>query len=667
MQKRILIKGFMAGILLFGGVASAQNRPLTEDDFYKIITIPSPEGLELEVGGLAILPEGNLAASTRRGDVWMIKNPYMLNNSMPSYKKIAEGLHEALGLNYLKNKLWVTQRGEVTILNDLNGDNITDEYQTFYKWPLSGNYHQYSYGPLEMPDGDMIFTLNLDWIGRGASLSKWRGWMLRMTPDGKMTPWATGLRSPAGFGLNKAGDIFYTENQGDWVGSGRITHLEKGDFAGNPSGLLWSGEEGSPVKLKVSDIPDTGEPLYDVAKRVPGIKPPAVWFPHTLMGISLSDIIESGNDGKFGPFDGQMFVGDQGHSKIMRMSLEKVNGVYQGACFPFREGFSSGILRMKWGIDGSMFVGMTSRGWSSTGKDKFGLQRLAWTGKTPFEIKTIKSMPDGFLLEFTQEVNKETVLNPESYELNSFTYKYHHFYGSPIINSMKLKIKAIQVAEDGLSARLVMDSLRLGYIHEFKLEGVQNKANQPLLHNVGYYTLNQISTVAPKLDVAKYAVKEKVAVMDHSQHTNIPKTDAKAANSAKRIVVMPAEWNGVVDQTIKIGTKPGLKFDIDKIQVKAGAKIRLQFNNNDDMLHNLLILKPGTVDKVGMAAFELGLEGATKNYVPDLEEVLFHSAILEPETSETIYFTAPSKPGNYTFVCTFPGHYTLMQGTIRVR
>ena len=120
-------------------------------------------------------------------------------------------------------------------------------------WPLEGNYHEYSYGPVFLPDGDMLVTLNLGWIGAGASLSKWRGWMLKISPEGNMTPIATGMRSPAGFGLNKNGDIFYTENQGDWVGSGRMTHVEVGDFVGNPEGLRWTGEEGSPLDLKFED------------------------------------------------------------------------------------------------------------------------------------------------------------------------------------------------------------------------------------------------------------------------------------------------------------------------------------------------------------------------------------------------------------------------------
>src|SRR5690606_5628060 len=106
-----------------------------------------------------------------------------------------------------------------------------------------------------------------------------------------------------------------TENQGDWVGSGRMTHLERGDFVGHPAGLRWTDEPGSPLALKPEDIPNTGKPLYDVAQSIPALKPPAVWFPHTLMGISTSGILLDDTGGAFGPFEDQFFVGDQGHSK----------------------------------------------------------------------------------------------------------------------------------------------------------------------------------------------------------------------------------------------------------------------------------------------------------------------------------------------------------------
>lgn len=646
----------------------AQNRPMTEEDYYRIITMPIPEGIEMEIGGLAVLPDGRLGASTRRGEVWMIGNPYLKGNGRPTFTRFAHGLHEPLGLHYRGDHFLVSQRGEVTKLVDTDKDGIADVYDSFARWPLSGNYHQYSYGPVPMPNGDMIVTLNLDWIGRGASQSKWRGWMLKLGEDGKLTPWATGLRSPAGFGSFQ-GDIFYTENQGDWVGSGRMTHLAEGDFAGNPAGLRWSAEEGSPVKLRPEDIPDTGEPLYDVAKRTPGLKPPAVWFPHTLMGISTSDFKEDTTRGAFGPFEGQLFVGDQGHSKIMRVAMEKINGVWQGACFPFREGFQSGLIRMVWGLDGSLFVGQTSRGWSATGKSPFGIQRLVWTGQTPFEIKSISSRPDGFELAFTLPVDAATAGNPESYKLNSFTYKYHHTYGSPIVNADPLTIKGIVVASDGLSARLVIDEakLRKGYIHEVKAEGVKSQSGLPLLHSVGYYTLNEIAG-GNKADASRFTASSRNSMsgqgMNHSQHTM--SEAMPVAPSAKRVTVQPTAWTNGPDQVITLGTKPGLKFDLAEIQVKAGSKVKLMFNNNDDMLHNCVITMPGAANKVGEAALNLGLKGAEMNYIPEMKEVLYHTALMQPESSEALYFVAPVQTGDYQYVCTFPGHHTLMQGKMKV-
>ena len=643
----------------------AQNKSMTESDYYRIATLPIPQNIAMEVGGLAVLPDGRLAASTRRGEVWLINNPYMKGTGQPTFKRFAHGLHEPLGLLYRGNHFLISQRGEVTKLIDENADDEADVYESFYKWPLSGNYHEYSYGPVLGPKGELYVTLNLDWIGFGASLAKWRGWLLKLDENANMTPVATGLRSPAGYvALKNSGDVFYAENQGDWVGSGRITHLASGDFAGNPAGLRWSNEPDSPVKLRASDIPDTGEPMYDVAKRVPGLKPASVWFPHTLMGISTSDIKEDLTNGNFGPFSGQLFVGDQGHSKIMRVSLEKVNNTWQGACFPFREGFQSGIIRMEWGLDGSMFVGQTSRGWSATGTDPFGIQRLIWTGKMPFEIKTIKSMPDGFELEFTLPADRKTATDAASYQFNSFTYKYHHTYGSPIINTKPLAMKYIQLSEDGLKARIVLDSLREGYIHEVKAEGVKSVSGLSLLHNFGYYTLNYIAS-GEKLKIPEgMAVKPKIEMMHNHTEMAVKPTNSKP--TAKRVNMMPESWTNGPDQVIMIGTKPGLKYDVSEIQVKAGTKLKWVFNNNDDMLHNCVIVKPNTSTSVGEAALKLGLKGPDLQYVPASNNVLFHTNLIQPETTETLYFTAPSVPGDYQYVCTYPGHAALMIGKLKV-
>ena len=650
-----IIKKSLLTAILFSTVQCVNAQSLAEtikkeSVYYKVVDVPIPQHIKLEVGGLALTDDDKLGVSTRRGEVWVIDKPYSLT---PSYNRYAHGLHEALGLAYKDKGFYLAQRAELTRLEDKNGDGKADVYKTIYSWPLSGNYHEYSFGPKFMSNGDMLVTLNLGWEGRGVSLVKWRGWLLKITPQGVMTPIATGLRSPSGFVINDKDAAFYTENQGDWVGSGRMTHLASGDFAGNTAGLRWTDDPKSPLKLKPTDVAiKSGLSMYEYAKKIPEIKPPAIWFPHAILGISTSDILIDNNAGKFGPFDGQWFVGDQGHSKIMRVFMEKVNGVYQGAAFPFVEGFSSGILRMIWGKDVSMFVGMTSRGWSSTGKEEFGLQRLVWTGKTPFEIKTIKAQNDGFLVEFTKPVDKQLAAQSSSYTVTSFNYNYHSSYGSDIVDQQPAMVHAVKVSTDGLSAKLTVSGMRLGFIHQLKAEGVQSQMGEPLLHNTGFYTLNQVPG-----GVLKIADAHNMSMA------------GKMSNQPKRVNHMPVSWTNGPDKKFVVATIPGLKFDFKEIAVAPGSKVQITFENNDDMLHNLVILQPDleNADKVGQMAMELGLKGADLNYVPNSDLVLFHTGIIQPEKSESIYFVAPRKAGEYWILCTFPGHSFTMRAKLIVK
>ncbi|MES2516596.1 MAG: auracyanin family protein [Bacteroidota bacterium] len=525
----------MLGVLTQKSFAQLKPKPFTESDFYEIKTLPIPDNVKLEACGIAPMPDGRLGVCTRRGEVWIIENPYQINGTEPSYSLFASGLHEALGLAYRDGSFYCCQRGELTKLTDTDADGKADIYESVANWDLSGNYHEYSYGPVFDKNGEMYLTFNVAWVGYGeGKLAKWRGWLVKVRKDGTLEPIATGLRSPAGFTVNSNNDVLYGENQGDWVGSGRITHLEKGDFAGNAGGLWWTKEPDSPLKLTtVKDVPDTGEPMFEAAKKMKSLKLPAVWFPHALMGISTADMIEDETGGKFGPFQGQYFVYDQGHSKAMRMTLEKVNGKYQGACYPFREGFQSGTVRARWGNDGSMFVGMTSRGWGSTGKDLFGLQRLVWNGRMPFEMKNVSARPDGFEIEFTQPVNKSTAEKLSNYELKSFTYKYQHQYGSPIINQEDTPLLGVIVSEDRMKVRLVISNLRQGYIHQVMASGLLNDAGQPLLHDVSYYTLNEI----PTGDLAKITPVASPSPVKEKEIKTSVKKDNKVTTTSTEIIV----------------------------------------------------------------------------------------------------------------------------------
>lgn len=380
--------------LSFGYTVSQAQETPKEEDFFKIMKVRMPEGPVLEVGGLVTLPNGDLGISTRRGDVFIVENP---TSNRPYFRKFATGLHEILGLAYKDGALYVAQRGELTKLIDKNMDGKADVYETVYAWPLSGHYHEYSFGPKIASDGSFFVSGNVafgdeEWW-RAESRVPMRGWIMNISADGKMQPWAAGVRSPAGINVID-GQLYYTENQGDWVGSGGLWKVSKGDFMGHPASLVWTKRPDSPLKLssesfysKVDErriknaegryikpenrVNENFKTVFEMKKEIPEIRLPSVWLPHGILGISNSEPVKIPK-GTFGPFEGQLLVGDQGMSIISRVFLETVNGEEQGAAFLFKSGFRSGVLRMAWGQDGSLFVGETNRGWGSAGEANEG-------------------------------------------------------------------------------------------------------------------------------------------------------------------------------------------------------------------------------------------------------------------------------------------------------
>lgn len=131
---------------------------IKESEFYKIIDVPIPKNIILEVGGLAMTDDNKLRVSTRKGEVWLIDNPL---SKKASYSLYANGLHEALGLAYTNNGFYLSQRGELTRLEDKNNDGKADVFKSIFSWSLSGNYHEYSYEPKIKSNGNLIASLNL--------------------------------------------------------------------------------------------------------------------------------------------------------------------------------------------------------------------------------------------------------------------------------------------------------------------------------------------------------------------------------------------------------------------------------------------------------------------------------------------------------------------------
>jgi hypothetical protein len=488
-----------------------------------MIDFPLPPDVVLEVGGMGWLDtqQTRLAACTRRGELWVLDNVYTdtpglagqkvkvkdaqgkttevdaTDKEIVRFKRMLFGLHEPLGMlvnpgHGFPNGIYMAQRSELTRVADTNGDDRIDEVDTFCKdWEISGGYHEYAFGPKLGKDGQMWITLNRPFGGGQEATALWRGWCVKVDKDGTMTPVCPGLRSPAGVGTSADGEMFFTDNQGDHVASGKLAHLKPGVFHGNPVGLESLGEPKANFKLPFKKYPKLGLKWGEAVKANPGLIAPAIWFPYSEMGGSQTDILTDDTGGKFGPFAGQMFVGDLARAIVMRVFLEKVDGEYQGACFPFRDNFTPPVLRMMWGHDGSMFVGGSSRGWGG-GRTSYGLARIVWTGVTPLEIHEMRAKPKGFELTFTRPVDPQTAGDPNSYKLRSWTYIYYDRYGDDHQDERELAVKSAKVSDDGRSVVLEIDDLRPYYVHALRAEGVRSKEGWPLLHKDAYYTLNRL-------------------------------------------------------------------------------------------------------------------------------------------------------------------------------
>jgi hypothetical protein len=463
---------------------------------YRLVTVPVPKDLVLEVGGLAFRPDGKLLACTRRGEVWLISNPDAEDPQKVKYHLFASGLHEALGVLVHGKDVFCVQRPELTKLVDRDGDGVVDDYLTLCdKWGVSGDYHEFAYGPARDKDGNFFVTLNVGFGGGSQSKSPWRGWCVKITPKGELIPWATGLRSPNGINFNPDGDLFYCDNQGEWVATNKMHQVREGEYYGHPAGLRWVTQsrfkDKVPAKHKSGMLYD-GQAGKNGVSGMPPHVPPCIWFPYDRMGRSASEPRWDTTAGKFGPFAGQCFVGDQYSASISRVYLEKIQGKYQGACFPFRKGFQCGINRLVFGPDGSLYAGQTNRGWGSLGGKAYGLQRLVYTGILPFEILTMRLTKTGFDLTFTKPLDPKTAQKLESYTLLSFTHNYWPTYGSPEVDRKAEKVQGVQVSGDRKRVSLAVSGLRPGRVYEIQVSGLRSAEGEPVLHPEGFYTLNEL-------------------------------------------------------------------------------------------------------------------------------------------------------------------------------
>ena len=467
------------------------------DESYTVEHLPVPEGIKLLVGGLDFLPNGDLAICTCSGEIWIVEG-VTDGLAQARWRLFARGLNEPGGLRVINGQIYVTQKCELTRVSDTDGNGGADLFECISDgWGYTGNYHSFTTGPALDAQGNFYVMITGH---RPIFDVQFMGWCVRVSPnvepfgsDGfgiandsffEMTDstkryaakgYCSGLRVPNGFGEFN-GDIFMTDNQGHWIAANKLNHLEPDQFYGYP--------------------PARPAPV-DWFNGHSDFTPPAVWFPYAWVR-SASGLVEIADE-RFGPFQGQMLVGEFQNASLVRVTLEKVNGRWQGAVFPFVKGFASGVNRIAFGSDGNLYAGGLRMGhWTSIAPRPHSLDRVRFTGTIPFEIREVHAQPDGFTLFFTQEVDASSAGNVENWDGLQYTYEYDGHHEAPEkdrdekVSGPPVQVTRAIVSADRRSVRLRIEGCEPRHVVMVQATGVMGADGRELRHDTFHYTLNQI-------------------------------------------------------------------------------------------------------------------------------------------------------------------------------
>lgn len=285
------------------------------------------------------------------------------------------------------------------------------------------------------------------------TLGGYSGWGFMVDEDGNYEPWVNGFRSPAGLGKAPDGSLWYTENQGDFVGTSKLFEIKKDSFYGHPAGLV--------------DLPGmtpTSEEIQWEAVKGRRAKP-TLLIPHNLLANSPGHLTWDVTGGKFGMSDGQILLGDQTQSNMMRLINTSVGDSKQGVAIPFMSGLESGIMKAVFLKDNSLLVGQTGRGWQAKGGNVAALQRIVWDGHSvPSEIASVKALKDGFEIVLSKPMGAN-VNAQDHLAISSWTYRDAPDYGSPELDQKDEPLASVSVSDDKTTITVRLENTEQPNVH----------------------------------------------------------------------------------------------------------------------------------------------------------------------------------------------------------
>jgi putative heme-binding domain-containing protein len=578
----------------------------------------NPWKAPLFFGDHDFLPDGTALLCTMQGDVWRVEG---LDETLHDvrWRRIASGLHQALGLVVANGETYVLGRDQITRLRDLDGDGEADFHEC-----INNAY-------ITSPAGhDFICGLQRDVAGRFFTASGNQG-LLRIGPDQKTVDViATGFRNPDGLGLLPDGTITVPCSEGEWTPASMICEVRPGGHYG-----YLGPKDGRPPDL------------------------PLAYLPRGMDNSSGGQVFVESD--RFGPLNNQLLHFSFGQGSWFLVLRDQVDGQPQGAIVPLPGEFRSGAHRGRFHPkDGQLYVsGMA--GWGSYTPDDGCFQRIRYTGKPAQLPIAYRAHENGVSLTFSLPLDPQVTASAASHFAQAWNYRYSAGYGSPELSPSHpgvaghdpVPIRSAHVLDDGRTLFLEL----------------------PTLQPVNQLHLRVRPDAAMALDVIATVHKLAPPWTGLPGYHPEPKTIAAhpilADMAALAIKPEPNPWQAEIAGARRITMEAGknLSFVTRSFTVRAGEPIRLTLHNPDVVPHNWALVRPGALARVGTLANKLIAQpdAALRHYVPSSDDVLVYTDIVPPSEDFTISFRAPAEPGRYPYLCTFPGHWMVMNGEMVVK
>ncbi len=460
--------GDESGRAAWGGPPVALRRDASPGYVMEAVPGPFPTWRPSDI---AFGDDGSMyAIAMTEGQVWRSRIPPQGRPELVKWHRYATGLYHPIGLAIVDGRVYVAQKPEITELIDRDGDGTAEYFRTVATgWGLSTGWHEYCFGLAVDRQANLWFALNTGyfWTNPGyVNPGRWRGGILRVTHETeRLDVIATGCRVPNGIALGPDGNIFFTDNQGDWIQSCKLTNVVPGRFYGHPETTQDALEQGT----------------YPNGRS-------AIWFPYDRCR-SVSGPAYDATEGRFGPFSDQLFVGDVGYGAnpgVMRVALENVKGQYQGACFRFIDGQPFGCERMRFGPDGQLYLASLTS----------GLTRMSFDGQTPLSIHSVRIRPagQGFVVHLTRPLDADTQLSTTQFRVKRYHYLYTGNYGSPQADETIVSVQQVDLSADLTTITLTfpVETYPIGMVYEINLGKLTSAEGDELIHNEAWYTVQEI-------------------------------------------------------------------------------------------------------------------------------------------------------------------------------